>query len=230
MQQLGDEQRVGVEAATGRGGNVRAATGLYPNSIFPLASPADVANASYISIEDFQYLLWRPLYWFGNNGQPGYNAALSLANVPVYSNGGKTVTITLKHNIHWSDGKLLTSRDVELWMNMLIANRTDYFNYSPGYIPDNLVSESYPADTPYTFSLTFNKAYSHTWLLYNQLSEIIPCAAARLGQDVDDRSRGELRHHDQGCASGLELPERAERQAVNVREQPAVGRRRDRGS
>jgi hypothetical protein len=106
-----------------------------------------VANASYISIEDFQYLLWRPLYWFGNKGQPGYNAALSLANAPVYSNGGKTVTITLKHNIHWSDCKLLTNRDVELWMNMLIANRTDYFNYSPGYIPDNLVSESYPAST-----------------------------------------------------------------------------------
>ena len=148
--------------------------GLYPNSIFPLASPAAVANASYISIENFQYLLLRPLYWFGDNGQPGYNAALSLANTPVYSNGGKTVTITLKHNIHWSDGKLLTNRDVELWMNMLIADRTDYFNYSPGYIPDNLVSESYPASTPYTFSLTFNAAYSHTWLLYNQLSEIIP--------------------------------------------------------
>ena len=148
--------------------------GLYPNSIFPLASPADVANASYISIENFQYLLWRPLYWFGDNGQPGFNAALSLANTPVYSNGGKTVTITLKHNIRWSDGKPLTNRDVELWMNMLIANRTDYFNYSPGYIPDNLVSESYPTSTPYTFSLTFKQAYSHTWLLYNQLSEIIP--------------------------------------------------------
>jgi hypothetical protein len=59
-------------------------------------------------------------------------------------------------------------------MNMLIANRTDYFNYSPGYIPDNLVSESYPASTPYAFSLTFNAASSHTWVLYNQLSEIIP--------------------------------------------------------
>ena len=36
------------------------------------------------------------------------------------------------------------------------------------------MSESYPASTPYTFSLTFKQAYSHTWLLYNQLSEIIP--------------------------------------------------------
>jgi peptide/nickel transport system substrate-binding protein len=147
---------------------------LYPNSLFPLASPAAIANSSYISIEDFQYLLWRPLYWFGNNGQPGINYPLSLAYAPVFSNGGKTVTITLKRGIHWSDGKLLTSRDVAFWMNMLLADRTDYFNYSPGYFPDNLVSESYPASTPYTFSLTFNKAYSHTWLLYNQLSEIIP--------------------------------------------------------
>src|SRR6202050_2315271 len=152
--------------------------GLYPNSIFPLASPADVANASYISIENFQYLLWRPLYWFGDNGQPGFNAALSLANTPVYSNGGKTVTITLKHNIRWSDGKPLTNRDVELWMNMLIANRTDYFNYSPGYIPDNLVSESYPASTPYTFSLTFKQAYSHTWLLSTPLRAPSPSGAS----------------------------------------------------
>jgi peptide/nickel transport system substrate-binding protein len=146
--------------------------GLYPNQIFPLASIADVSNASYVSIQDFYYLMWRPLYWFGNNGSPGINYKLSLANPPKYSNGGRTVTITMKHTV-WSDGHPLTSRDVEFYMDMFAAERTDYFNYVPGYIPDNLVSSSYPSSKPYQFSLTFNKAYSPTWLLYNQLSEIM---------------------------------------------------------
>src|ERR1039458_1817069 len=62
--------------------------GLYPNQIFPLASIADVSNASYVSIQDFYYLMWRPLYWFGNNGSPGIDRKLSLANPPKDSHGG----------------------------------------------------------------------------------------------------------------------------------------------
>ncbi len=146
--------------------------GLYPDQIFPLASIADVSNASYVSIQDFYYLLWRPLYWFGSNGSPGINYKLSLANPPTYSNSGRTVTITLKH-IRWSNGKPLTSRDVEFYLNLFEAERTNYFNYVPGYIPDNLTGQSFPSSTPYTFSLSFNKAYSPTWLLYNQLSELL---------------------------------------------------------
>lgn len=158
--------------ATGGTATMALPPGLYPNQIFPLASISDVSNASYVSIQDFYYLMWRPLYWFGINGSPGINYKLSLAGPPTYSNGGRTVTITLKH-IRWSNGKPLTSRDVEFYLNLFEAERTNYFNYVPGYIPDNLTGQSFPRSTPYTFSLTFNKAYSHTWLLYNQLSELM---------------------------------------------------------
>ena len=71
-----------------------------PNYIFPFTSSA------YISVSNtdlFQYLLYRPLYWFGNGASPTVNTAKSLANVPVWSNGGKTVTITLK-SFMWSNG------------------------------------------------------------------------------------------------------------------------------
>lgn len=147
--------------------------GLYPNSIYPLASPSAVPSGSYISIQDFQMLMWRPLYWFGNNGQPGINYKLSLANPPVFSDSGRTVTITLKH-VLWSNGSPVTNRDVEFYMDLFLANRTDYYNYVPGYIPDNLVSEHYSSTNPLQFSLTFNRSYNPTWLLYNQLSEIEP--------------------------------------------------------
>jgi peptide/nickel transport system substrate-binding protein len=84
------------------------------------------------------------------------------------------VTITLKKNFTWSDGKPVTNRDVELWMNLFFAERTNYLAYTVGSIPDDITSMSFPSTTPYTFSLTFNKAYSHPWILYDQLSQIWP--------------------------------------------------------
>src|SRR6516164_3070779 len=41
-----------------------------PNYIFPFTSPAyiSVVNANY-----FTHLIYRPMYWFGNNGQPLLN-------------------------------------------------------------------------------------------------------------------------------------------------------------
>src|SRR2546425_742382 len=64
-----------------------------PNYIFPLAGPGlfSVANLS-----QFSFLTYRPLYWFGDNGAVKLNSSLSLANDPVYSDGGKTVTMKLK--------------------------------------------------------------------------------------------------------------------------------------
>ena len=85
-----------------------------PNYIFPFTSSA------YISVSNlnlFQYLMYRPLYWYGNGAQPTVNTTKSLANVPVWSNGGKTVTITLKSYM-WSNGQPVTAQNVEFWLNM----------------------------------------------------------------------------------------------------------------
>lgn len=139
-----------------------------PNEIFPLVNLVSNAN-----LFELQYLLYRPLYWFGSNGTPVQNPRLSIGNAPTFSNGGKTVTITMKH-YRWSNGKAVTNRDVEFWMNLLKANKLHWFDYVPGLFPDNVTSMSFPSSTPYTFSLTFKTAYSHTWLLYNELSQIIP--------------------------------------------------------
>jgi peptide/nickel transport system substrate-binding protein len=118
--------------------------------------------------------MWRPLYWFGSNGTPSINYQQSMAGPPAYSNGGKTVTVTLNHKFTWSNGKPVTNRDVELWLNILMVEKGNYLGYSPGSIPDDLASMSFPQSTPYQFSLTFNKAYSPLWILYDELSEIVP--------------------------------------------------------
>ena len=65
-----------------------------PNSILPLNTITVYTNTN---IFDFQYLMYRPLYWFGMDGKVKVNPSLSIADMPVFSNGGKTVTIKLKH-------------------------------------------------------------------------------------------------------------------------------------
>jgi peptide/nickel transport system substrate-binding protein len=142
----------------------------HPTYIFPFLSGTE---ASYVNAFEFENLLWRPLYWFGNNGEFSINYKLSIGEAPVYSNGGRTVTITLKH-YKWSDGLPVTNRDIEFWMDIYMAEPGDYYGNVPGDIPSNIASMSFPTATPYTFSLTFNKAYSPLSLLYNDLSEIFP--------------------------------------------------------
>jgi peptide/nickel transport system substrate-binding protein len=137
--------------------------------IFPLLSfDFDTfANVTYS-----QYLMWRPLYWFGSPGHVGVNFPESLAGpAAVTSSGGKTTaTIQLK-NYHWSDGTQVTSRDVEFWINLLKADKSQFWGYSPGEFPDNLLSMDTLSSTK--FKLIFKGTYSAEWL-YNQLGLIIP--------------------------------------------------------
>ena len=139
-----------------------------PNYIFPLTSGGvfSVANLS-----QFQYLMYRPLYWFGDNGTVKLNSSLSLAKDPVYSPDGTMVTIKLK-GWKWSDGTTITSRDVEFWLNLLKANKSHWAAYVPGGFPDNVVSASYPDDM--TIVLTLDKKYGSYFYTYNELSQISP--------------------------------------------------------
>ncbi len=142
--------------------------GEYCNYISPFINGPESNN---IDLFQCEYFLYRPLYWFGNNGQFTINYNLSMGEPPVYSNHGRTVTITLKHWM-WSDGHPVTNRDIELWMHILMAEKAQWVGYVPGDIPDNITSMSFPKSAPQTFSLTFNRAYGSTWLLYNNLSMI----------------------------------------------------------
>jgi len=144
--------------------------GAGPNYIFPLVG---LANAIVPDINQFQPLMVRPLYFEGITGQPQIDAAASLAYAPVFSNRGRTVTIRLHHYM-WSDGTPVTSRDVEFWMHLLIAEQTNWYYYIPGtgHFPQNVVGMSFPS--PSTFSLTFNRAYNRAWVINDELTQIYP--------------------------------------------------------
>ena len=95
----GAADRATVRAAEGpvRGRrDVRRAARLPPTYIFPLYNGANSGNDN---ITYLQPLMWLPLYWFGHpdNAPATINYPLSMAAPPVYSNGGRTVTMKLKH-------------------------------------------------------------------------------------------------------------------------------------
>ncbi len=141
-----------------------------PNYIFPFESSAYI---SVINSSNFAQLMYRPLYWFGNGAQPTANPSLSLANTPTWS--GNTATITLKHYM-WSNGTPVTTADVMFWVNMLKAVGATDWGADTGF-PDAFVS-SIKVVSPTELQMTTNKAYSHTWFLYNDLSQITPMPAA----------------------------------------------------
>jgi peptide/nickel transport system substrate-binding protein len=162
-------------AAAVSGGTARVA--LPPDVTLSWIWPyVPVADANEYNVEGFQMLLYRPLYMFGDDGQSvAVNYPLSVADAPVYSDGGKTVTITLK-GWKWSDGETVDASDVIFWLNLMQAEPGQYYGYVPGLLPDNL--SSYRAAGPDTVVLHLKSAVSDIWFTYNQLAEITPMPSA----------------------------------------------------
>ncbi len=153
-----------------------------PDYILPLESPPwfDVSNG-----QDFSWLLYRPLYWFGKSGRPQYNPTLSIGSRPRWSDDNRTVTISVKP-WRWSDGHWVTARDVIFWMNLLSAAVSPaatgvgsssapgpgWGAFVAGGFPQNVVRYETMGNRAVVFHL--NASYDPTWFLYNELSQIYP--------------------------------------------------------
>lgn len=146
--------------------------GAQPNFIFPFM-PFKYFSVNNIS--QFQELMFRPLFWYGNGANPTLNLSTSLANYPTFTNGGKTVTLTLKP-YKWSDGETVTSQDIVFWMNFMKLEKGTWAGYVPGTIPDDVASITTPNSTSVVFNLT-GKVNPY-WYVYNELSQITPLPMA----------------------------------------------------
>ena len=141
-----------------------------PDYIFPFDNRA---HFSAVNAQDFQYLMYRPLYWFGD-GAPTLNTSLSLADEPVYRDS--SVTITVK-GWRWSNGETVTAQDVIFWIHMMQAvGSASWGAYVPGGFPSNV--SSVKATGPATLTMTMNKRYSPAWFTDNELSQITPMPLA----------------------------------------------------
>jgi len=81
-------------AAPGGTANVALPAGVTPNYIWPFVP---LSSANEYNTRQFQQLMYRPLYVFGDNGDSvSVNYRLSPAYDPAYSPDGRTVTISMK--------------------------------------------------------------------------------------------------------------------------------------
>jgi peptide/nickel transport system substrate-binding protein len=154
--------------AHGRTVTYAESIGVTPNWIFPII-PGQ--NYSVANTGAFQGLMFRPLYAIGQNGQYALNDSLSLADVPTYSNNGTTVTINLK-KYTWSDGQPVTSRDVDFFLRLLVAEKSNFAKYTPGEFPDNV--KSWTIDSPTKLTMQLTGSVNPQWFTYNELSQITP--------------------------------------------------------
>ncbi len=184
----------GSGAASGKktGGTITFAEGpgAAPNYIFPYVG---CAYFSVSNLNQFQMLMYRPLYWFGLGNSVGVQYPLSPANAPVFSKNDTKVTITMK-GWKFSDGSSVNAESVMFFLNMYKADPSSYCGYNAGYgIPDQVVSATGSGNT---LTITLNKSVSPNWFLYNYLSELTPMPLA-----WDKTSLG-AHAGSGGCAAG----------------------------
>lgn len=170
--------------------------GSVPNWILPLTTPQYNGSPN---TEQFSYLMWRPLYWQGTGTSPAVDYGISVAKKPVYSDGDKTVTIQL-NNYKWSDGKPVTARDVEFFLDLVKFVPSDWSSYVKGNIPDNIASWTSP--TPETLVLHLKQAVSPQWFTADQLSLLVP-----MPQQAWDKtsSGGKVGNYDETAAGAKKV-------------------------
>jgi len=166
------------------GGKIKAGTitwslspGDSPNWIMPVVPSA--LNSVYNQLTFIQEM-WRPLYWTVNGVVPEIQQNMSIAEVPQYSNGTKTLTIKMKSNYKWSDGKPVTANDLLFTIDVIKAavkaSPANWAGYTPKFFPDNLVSVSQPDSA--TLVLNLKDAVNPTWFTEDIIGSVVPMPSA----------------------------------------------------
>ncbi|MCU1364270.1 MAG: extracellular solute-binding protein family 5 [Acidimicrobiaceae bacterium] len=144
------------------------APGAAPDWIFPYTG-YQAFSAS--NINQFQQLMFRPLYFFGLGSTSAYVPSLSLAETPVLTNNNKTIILNLK-GWRFADGQIVNAESVMFFLNLYEADPTGYGGYTPGVgIPDQVAGVS---GSGLRVVIHMKVSVNPNWLLYNYLSEITP--------------------------------------------------------
>lgn len=146
--------------------------GASPNYIFPMD---DCPHASVTNVQDFQQLMYRPLYWYGLGASTGIQYPLSLATAPRVSNHARTFTLEMK-GWRFANGQVVNATSVKFYLDLLKADPYGDCSYTPGYgIPDQLSAVRAVGNQ---LTLTFATPQSLNFVLGNYLSQITPLPTA----------------------------------------------------
>lgn len=143
--------------------------GNQENYIFPVVPSGNASTYNY----NWEQAMWLPLYNNSAYGStPGVDYAVSLANKPSFSDGNKTITLTLKSGYKWSDGKPVVARDVLFDIALVKAavkeSAANWASYTPGYFPDSLSSITTTGQD--TIVMHLKRAFNPGWFLNDQLA------------------------------------------------------------
>ena len=144
-------------------------TGQTPTDIDPIINGATCSTQTFEFVAD-QYV---PLYYGPNGATPEINEGMSAAQAPKYSNGNKTVTITIKPGLKWSDGSPVNGEDVAFYYYVLKAatneSPSNWCQYaSSTQFPYNVKSISYHGNT---VVMNLTHSVNPTWFTNNQLQD-----------------------------------------------------------
>lgn len=156
--------------------------------ILPISAPGKTQGENGI----FRSLQYPSVYDYTLASTTDWNIdpKRSLAKPPVISEDGKTLTVELK-DMKWSDGKPITTRDIEFWWNLVNANKDKWASYRKGGMPDN-VTEFKVIDEK-KFSITTDKVYAPGWFIGNQMNRFVPMPTHVWNKTSDD---GQVGDHD----------------------------------
>lgn len=144
------------------------APGAAPTDIFPLAG---CAEDSLNNVQQFQDLMFRPLYWYGLSGSAALQPSLSPANPPTTNAASTVITIQMK-GWRFANGNLVDAESVLFFLNLVDADPAAFCNAETGRgIPDGLRAVSASGET---LTLTFASAVNVNWLSGDDLSNVVP--------------------------------------------------------
>ncbi len=155
--------------------------GAVPNWILPM--PTSATNSVY-NVFNFEWQMWPPMYYAPRGSTPTVDPTLSVANAPTWSNGDKTMTITVKP-WKWSNGQTVSSKDLLFTFDMIKAgvkaSPANWAYYVPGYFPDIISSMSTPNAT--TLVVNMSKAVNPTWMEEDILGGVPVMPSAEWSKD-----------------------------------------------
>ena len=133
----------------------------------------------------FEYEMWRPLYYAPNGSSQTVDETLSVANAPVWSNGDKTVSISLKP-WKWSNGETVSSKDLLFSLyEIKAAVKASPANWAAyggtGFFPDNITSMTAPNAS--TVVINMKSPVNPTWLEEDILGSISLFPASQWAKD-----------------------------------------------
>jgi peptide/nickel transport system substrate-binding protein len=159
---IGEIPAAGTPSGTAGSITYALLPGAVPDWILPM--PTASSNTVY-NVFNFEWQMWPPLYYAPHGSTPTVDTALSVANAPVWSNGDKTMSITLKP-WRWSNGQMLSSKDLLFTFEMIQAgvrvSPSNWAPFVPGFFPQAIVSMSAP--NAGTVVVNMSKAVNPTWM------------------------------------------------------------------